>query len=73
MRSRLVVRDGASTRRSESRWEFRTYDRDELAALLARVPELEHVATHGYDHDPRRAIPFDGERLDTVLVLRRRV
>lgn len=73
MRSRLVVRrPGQPALRRETRWSFRTYDRDELAALVARVRELEHVATHGYDHDPRRAIEFDGAQLDNVLVLRRR-
>jgi len=30
------------------------------------------VATHAYDHDAARPIPFDGAQLDNVLVLRRR-
>lgn len=71
VRTRLVVREGARERRSETEWLFRTYDAREVRTLLERVPELEHVATYDFGHDAERPIRFDGERLDVVLVLRR--
>lgn len=71
VRTRLVVRQGARERRTQTEWLFRTYDAREVRALLRRVPRLEHVATYDFGHDIRRPIPFDGERLDVVLVLRR--
>lgn len=79
MRARLSVRrTAAAGRRARAperyvtHWSFRTYDLAELRALLAAVPELELVAVHGYDCDARRPHALDGERLDHVLVLRRR-
>jgi SAM-dependent methyltransferase len=72
MRSRVLVRGLGAPLRHESQWTFRTWDHAELARLLARAREFEHVATHGYDHDAARPIPFDGAQLDNVLVLRRR-
>jgi len=72
VRSRLVVTTPTGTRRSETCWTFRTYDLAELSALLAAEPRLEHVATHDFTHDAQTERPLDGERLDVVLVLRRR-
>lgn len=73
VRSRLVVTDAAGRRGYETHWTFRTYDEDELDALLRREPRLEQVALYGFEHDverPRRDLR-DG-RLDHVFVLRRR-
>ena len=72
VRARLIAthRDNA-TRRLESHWRFRTYDAPQLARLLHRVPSLEHVATYGFDHNIDRPIPFAGDRLDHVLILRK--
>lgn len=72
VRSRLVVRERGEELRTETNWDFRTYDEREAKRLLRSVPELEHVATYGFEHDADRPLPFDGERLDVVLVLRRR-
>lgn len=72
VRTRLVVRTKAREMRSETRWSFRTYDVREVRALLAEVPELEHVATYDFTHRVDSPRPFDGELLDVVLVLRRR-
>lgn len=71
LRSRLVVRRwGGDVKRYETTWSFRTYDRDQLARLLRSVPDLEHVATHDFTYRIDRPVPFDGEHLDVVLVLR---
>jgi SAM-dependent methyltransferase len=72
MRSRLTVRRAGQVERYETHWQFRTYDLAELRRLIAHATEFEHVATHDYDHDPARAIAFNGAQLDNVLVLRRR-
>lgn len=73
VRTRLVVRRASGEQRSETNWIFRTYDVREVRALLARVPELEHVATYDFTHDIRQPRELDGELLDVVLVLRKRV
>ena len=52
--------------------DVQAYDVRELNRLLAKVPELEHVATHDFRLEMDRTIPFDGEILDSVLILRRR-
>jgi SAM-dependent methyltransferase len=72
VRTRLVVRRGAREQRSETRWSFRTYDVRQVRALLARVPELEHVATYDFTHSIDTPRELDGELLDVVLVLRKR-
>ena len=72
VRSRLVATDAeGTTRRLESHWNFRTYDAPQLARLLKQVPQLQHVATYGFDHDINRPIEFAGDRLDHVLILRK--
>ncbi len=69
---RLEVRDvDGVPRRYRHGFGFRTYDVDQLRSLLARVPQLELVATYGFDYDLEAPVPLDGDRLDVVLVLRR--
>lgn len=70
VRTRLAVRTGARTARYETHWSFRTYDARELRALLARVPELEHVATYDFTYSKERELSDD--QLDCVLILRKR-
>ncbi|MEX0884932.1 MAG: class I SAM-dependent methyltransferase [Phycisphaeraceae bacterium] len=73
VRARIMATDPAgATHRCESHWQFRTYDAPQLARLLERAPALEHVATYGFDHRIDRPITFAGERLDHVLILRKR-
>lgn len=72
VRSRLLVREGGASRRYETSWDFRTYDASQFRRTLRSVPELEHLETFGFDYELARPLPFDGERLDCVLVLRRR-
>ena len=72
VRSRMAVtRDGA-TRFHETSWQFRTYDARQAKALLASVPELEHVATYDFCYDWTRPRDLDDAQLDTLLILRRR-
>jgi hypothetical protein len=72
LRSRLTVREGATERRFETCWEFRTYSPAELGRLLRAAPALEHVATYDFTYDLARPTEIDGDQLDVVLVLRKR-
>ena len=72
MRARLVVETPRGTRRYETRWLFRTYSARQFRNLLARVPALEHVATHDFDYDIDRPTELGTERLDQVVLLRKR-
>lgn len=72
VRTRLTVREKGRERRSETEWDFRTYDVREVRAFLAKVPQLEHVATYDFTHDIEQPRELDGDLLDVVLVLRRR-
>lgn len=72
-RSRLTVtRRSGDVRRYETNWTFRTYDEHQIAATLRAVPELEHVATFDFDLRLDEPTTLDGDRLDVVVVLRRR-
>jgi SAM-dependent methyltransferase len=71
LRTRITVRSNGTVERYETNWTFRTYSLRQLKALLRSVPELEHVATYAFDSEIDEPIPFDGERLDNILILRR--
>jgi SAM-dependent methyltransferase len=72
VRTRLVVREEGRELRSETRWDFRTYDARELRALVRSVPALEHVTTYDFRHRIDRPRELDDDQQDCVLVLRRR-
>jgi SAM-dependent methyltransferase len=72
VRTRLLVTNGARKLRNETRWQFRTYDARQVRALLASVPELEHVATYDFTYRPDRPRTLSDDQLDIVLVLQRR-
>lgn len=72
VRSRLSISDGERRRQTETVWHFRTYDVRQLRALLARVPELEHVATHSFFYDLDETVELTPDRYDALLILRRR-
>lgn len=72
-RSRLLVSglpDGE--RKYETNWHFRTYSKSQFFALLAKVPELEHIDTHDFLYDPDYHPVFGEERADVIAVLRKR-
>ena len=74
VRSRLIIRPARGSgpeRRSETTWEFRTYDEDEVCSMPAAVPQLEHVATFDFTYRGDQELAFDGEPLDVVPILRR--
>ncbi|MEM9692824.1 MAG: class I SAM-dependent methyltransferase [Myxococcota bacterium] len=75
VRSRLIVEHlgkAEQTQRYETHWQFRTYDEHELSATLGAAPNLDLVATHGFDHNLEHTHSLlYGDRLDHVLVLRR--
>jgi SAM-dependent methyltransferase len=50
---------------------FRTYTRQQLAKLLARVPELELVAVFDFTYRIREPIEIQNDTQDVVLVLRK--
>jgi SAM-dependent methyltransferase len=70
VRARLTVEEKGRVDRTETLWNFRTYDAKELRRLLASVPELEHVATYDFTYGEKREL--NDEQLDCVLILRRR-
>jgi SAM-dependent methyltransferase len=72
VRSRLLVETRGKLRRTETTWWFRTYDAEEVRALLRSVPELEHLATYDFHYDWKRPRTLDDRQLDTLLILRRR-
>lgn len=71
MRSRMIVREEAAARHLESHWVFRTYSFSQLRRLIVSTKMFEHIATYDFNHDIRYPIPFDGEQLDVVLVLKK--
>ncbi len=71
VRSRLVVEERGKTMRSETHWDFRTYDARQVRELLASVSGLKHIATYDMTYELGRKRRFDDEQLDNVLVLRR--
>jgi SAM-dependent methyltransferase len=70
LRSRLTVVRRGVVERTETSWDFRTYDEAQLARLLGSVRELERVAVHDFSYDLDR--PAREDHLDRVYVLRRR-
>lgn len=72
LRARLLVHKPSITEALESEWQFRTYDVRQFRSLLAKVPELEHVATHNFEYKIDEEIEFGDEDLDNVVILRRR-
>ena len=73
VRTRLAVQSpGATELRTETHWEFRSYDARQTRRLLRSVPELEHVATYDFSYDLDQKRDLDDDQFDTVLVLRRR-
>ncbi len=71
VRSRLVVTEGGAERRSETSWQFRTYDAPQVRRLLASVPALEHVATYDFCYEADEPLVFGEDQEDTILILRR--
>lgn len=72
VRTLLTATTPLGRRRYETRWSFRTYDAAEVRALIGAVPELDLAGVHDFDHDVRVARELEDDRLDKVLVLRRR-
>ena len=73
LRTRLVISHRGRQHRQETLWDYRTYDRRELGALLKKaMPEFEIVACHDFHCNPDAGQPFAEARDDTVVVLRRR-
>lgn len=72
VRSRLTVRREEGEERYETSWTFRTYSQAELLSLLASVPELEHVATYDFTYDASEPLGLEEDRLDNILILKKR-
>lgn len=71
-RARMLVEEGEASRRVEAHWDCRTYDAPELYALLRSVPAFELCGAYGFDYDLDDEFEPSDDRLDNVLVLRRR-
>jgi len=74
LRNRLEVRETGqrAVKRLETRWQCRTYDAGELAALIAQVPALEVAGCYDFSHDIEQPRGFDDYQEDLVVVLRKR-
>lgn len=72
VRSRLRVTEGGHERRTETYWDFRTYDAAQVRRLLRSVPAFEHLATYDFTYDLNAPRELDDDQLDLVLVLRKR-
>ena len=72
VRTRLTVQENGEVSRLETNWVFRTYDAAQVRSLLRGVPDLEHVATFDFGYRADRPRKLDADRLDVVLILRRR-
>ena len=72
LRCVLEVDEDGRRRRTETRWKFRTYDATQFLRLLAKVPELELVATHDFLYEIQEVLPFDDELFDALVILRKR-
>ncbi len=58
--------------RIEDEMHYRTYSAEQMFDLLARVPELEHVATYDFAYDLKQPVIIDKRTQDIVLILRRK-
>ncbi len=56
----------------EDEMHYRTYTATQMADLLARVPEFEHVATYDFAYDMQHPVTIGPTTQDVVLILRRR-
>ncbi|TDJ71041.1 MAG: class I SAM-dependent methyltransferase [Planctomycetota bacterium] len=72
VRARLVIDEGGVRKRSETTWNFRTYDASQVRRLLRSVPALEHVATYDFRYDADECCRLSDAQYDTLLILRRR-
>jgi len=72
VRTRLTVQERARVGRYETHWQFRTYNAEQVRRMLAAVPEFDHVATYDFSYQAASPRDLDDDRLDTVLILRRR-
>ncbi|HPF14560.1 MAG: class I SAM-dependent methyltransferase [Planctomycetes bacterium] len=69
---RLRVREGRRRLETVTHWKFRTYNAAQFRSLLAKVPELELVATHDFLYEIEECMPFDDALFDALLILRKR-
>lgn len=72
LRSRLRVKSGARHVGFETHWSFRTYDARQLRRLLAKVPDLSHVATHNFEYRIDEEYELGEDYLDSVIILQKR-
>jgi len=73
VRSRLRVTEAGNERRTETHWDFRSYDAAQVRRLLRSVPALEHLATYDFTYDVDAPRELDDTQLDVLLILRKRV
>lgn len=72
VRTRLVVERASGVMRSETRWQFRTYDARQVRRLFASVPTLEWIALHDFHYETEQVRTLDDGIMDCVFVLRKR-
>jgi hypothetical protein len=72
VRARLVVERAGDVLRTETRWQFRSYDERQARRLIASVKSFECVALHDFHYDAEHPRAFGAGILDCVFVLRKR-
>lgn len=72
MRARMTVTERGAVKKFESSWTSRTYGPRQLKAFLATEPRLELVGVHDFDYAVDKRSLLEDDRLDKVVVLRKR-
>lgn len=73
MRSRMTVYKERSVDRFESTWLARTYGPRQLRQLIAAEPRFELADCFTFDYNVDKPVSLEGDRLDKVVILRRRI
>jgi len=71
LRTRLRITKEGKTITQETKWQFRTYNADQVRQLLRDVPEFELVTCHDFNYEAHEPLQLNADSYDLVLVLRK--
>lgn len=69
--SKLTIRENDEERTMKTQWEFRTYDAEEVRAMLQAVPEFTLVKCYDFCYDVNEPRTLDDPWEDVILVLKK--